>query len=351
MSRTIRPDGSIRFAPDRGHRVTATRLHLTNAVAALATVLPVGAISFVRLGPVLAVPLVIGTAIITLIGVAAWRWTLPRLFTVTVSKSDIVLRNYGRTRSIRVNQNTMGTNRRLASNFDLQSDYLIISGDGEPFRLNTDMWSEADLTALTGSMPRQGSVAVAVTPKQLETEFPGLLPRSILHPYRYSFLFVMIALVVVLMVMFIVQAISTSDDKGDATQAVPSSEPVDTSELPDGAAATQNRLQAEVQRLLGGDEDWTSRALDNRTCPDIGGYQRVVLWTNDNPRATYTQADSDAVVAAARRADLDQQGVRESEREPSELTFTNDSTGAELDVTFEDRLVTVQTASACSVLE
>lgn len=337
---------TVRYTPDPKHR--ARRQPASVVAGALGIAVSVGALGIIGIGMERALPIMGVTVVVTVLGVLLWRWTLPRLVSVTVSESEIVYRNYGRTRRVRRNENTRATARLLVVNFGFQTPYLVISGDGGQFMLNVDVWREQDLVEIAGSDASWTSEPALVDAKALEREFPGLLPSYISHPNRFAIMCVVVAVAVIIGAMAAFAAI-TADDGGDDEQPAAAIERKQSGELTDEQAGTQNRLQADVQELLGADSDWSSVAPTIRDCKASSGWQRILTWTNDTPRPTYTQDDVTNVTAAAEKAGLAPVTTSLAQDQLARLVYQDAESEAELTVTTENGSLTVTTASACAI--
>ncbi|KQP81489.1 hypothetical protein [Aeromicrobium sp. Leaf291] len=347
MSRTTLPDGSIRYAPDRGHRAPTTKARRRSSLAAVAVVLPVGLVGLRGIGLEAGLWVVGVTAAVTLLGVVVWRLTLPSQHTVTVSRTHVTFRSYGRTRVLAVDEHLRGSLLVLTYQHGFEVPYLVVDGTGRPFRLNVEMWSEDDLEAIIRHLPNHASAPEPLDAATVEREFPGLLPFSTRHPNRFAIAFVVVTVAVVIAVGVVVTAVTAERDDDEEYEPVATVTPSVRPDLSREAGGRQNRLQADVQRLLGEDDDWSSQDPTIRDCAD-GGYQRILTWTNDAPRERYTQDDRQDVAAAARRAGLVERDVEQDGEAVTGLSYLDPETLASLQVDVSDGVLTVTTDSACS---
>lgn len=349
MSRTTLPDGSIRYAPDRGHRTPTTRARRRSALAAAGVALPVGLVGLRGVGLEVGLWVAGVTAVVTLVGVVAWRLTLPTQHTVTVSPTHVTFRSYGRTRALNVDEHLRGTLLVLSYQHGIEIPYLVVDGTGRPFRLNVEMWSTDDLEAIVAHLPNHASASEPLDAAAVERLFPGLLPFTTRHPNWSAVALVVAAVVVTVVVWGLFTAVTTErdDDEDGGGEPVATVTPSARPDLSAEAAGRQNRLQSDVQRLLGEDDDWTAQDPAIRDCAD-GGYQRIITWTNDAPRARYTQADRTDVASAARRAGLVESDVEVEDGTVTGLRYLDPGTRAALQVDVRDGVLTVTTDSACS---
>ncbi|KAA1379946.1 hypothetical protein [Aeromicrobium fastidiosum] len=321
------------------------------AGAAVLVAGPVGAVGFINIGPEVGIPVAAVTAVVTVAILLVVRLTLPTQLTVTVTPSDITMRSYGRTRTIVRDERTRAAAMRLLLQWGIASNYLVVAGTGRPFKLNIDMWADEDLADLLTHIPVQCSEPLQVTPKEAQREFPGLLGFGVVHPNRAAVLAVVAFIVLVLAVYGVITALGSGDDGDDRASAEPTySARPQAADLSREAGGTQNRLQSDVQRLLGDDEDWEPADTTTSDC-STGGYSRIVSWTNRSPRYPYTQDDRAAVALAAAEADLQDRDVRLDGDAVVFMKYANDTTGATLTVAADEGAVTVTTASACTGLE
>jgi hypothetical protein len=347
MSRTTLPDGSIRYAPDRGHRTPMTKARRRSSLAALAVALPVGLVGLRGVGLEVGLWAAGVTAVVTLVGVVVWRLTLPKQHTVSVSPTHVTFRSYGRTRAVAVDEHLRGTLLVLSYQHGIEVPYLVVDGTGRPFRLNLEMWSEDDLEAIVAHLPNRASAPEPLAAAEVEREFPGLLPFTTRHPNWSAVAIVVAATAAVIVAWGVYFFVTAEPDDDEGNEPVATVTPSARPDLSPEAGGRQNRLQSEVQRLLGEDDDWSSEGPTVRDCAD-GGYQRVLTWTNDSPRATYTQQDRADVVAAARRAGLAERDVEVEDGSITGLRYLDAETLAALQVDVRDGVVTVTTDSACS---
>lgn len=75
MSRTV-TGSAVRYAPERGHRSQRTP-PMKAAASALGVAVPVGVVGVIGIGIDRALPIAAVTAVVTVLGVLLWRWTLP----------------------------------------------------------------------------------------------------------------------------------------------------------------------------------------------------------------------------------------------------------------------------------
>lgn len=346
MSRTTLPDGSIRYAPDRGHRPPWTKTRRRSSLAAAAVAVPVGLVGLRGLGLEAGLWVAGVTAVVTLVGVVVWRRTLPTQHTVTVSRTHVTFRSYGRARAVAMDEHLRGTLLALSYQHGIEVPYLVVDGTGRPFRLNVEMWSEDDLEAIVAHLPTYATASEPLDVAGVEREFPGLLPWPVRHPNLSAVGFIVVVVAMVVAVGLVIASVTAEgDDKRDESVATvtPSARP----DLSPEAGGRQNRLQSEVQRLLGEDDDWTSQAPAVRDCAD-GSVQRILTWTNDSPRERYTQEDRADVAEEARRAGLEEQEVEVEDGNVTGLRYLDPETLASLQVDVGEGVLTVTTDSACS---
>jgi hypothetical protein len=346
MSRTALPDGTVRYAPNRGHRGRRPSRRAT--ATALAYAVPLGVAGFAGVGPGPGLPIAAVTAAVTLLAVLVWRLTVPRMLSVTASPTELTFKSYGRTTTVQVNERTTAAARLVVDGYGFESRYVVITGDGGQFKLNADMWTDDDLAALASGKVHWATEPAAVTVKEFDSEFPGLLPGHVAHPNRFAAGFIVVALAVIIGVGATIGGLKDRDSDPDTEPTTAEPTRAQQQDLNKEDARTQNRLQSDVQRLLGDDNDWSPAAPEVRDCADLGGYQRFLTWTNNNPRSTYPQNVREQVTAAAAAANLDAADLRVAGDTIDHLLYVNVQTAANLTVTLKNGELTVQTASACS---
>jgi hypothetical protein len=335
MTRTTLPDGSVRYAPKVWYRGRRQRGATTGILVA---VVPLGVAGFIRVGPAVGVPLVGGTALVTLLLVVLWRVTLPRCYHVTVTSTDITLRSYGRTTTIRRNHNLRGHARLLRLQYELSATYVIVSGDGGRFKLHVDMLPEQDLDALLKVIPVDAQPA-AVTPKQLDAEFPGLLPASTLHPHRFA-IGVVVAIVVAIVAGFVVYTTVFVHDPDEIPTPT-----VRGLDLRASDAAKQQQLQDQARLLVSPGPDWRSGDPYVHSCHD-GTWQRIISVGGTTTRP-YTNDDRARLTAVARAAGMVERDVAIEGEAVRRLLFEDPKTGATLELSVESTYTGLSTGSAC----
>lgn len=339
MSRTTLPDGSVRYAPNKGHR--SARQPLRSRLLLAFSVLPLGATAFFRLGPAVGLPLVVGTAVLTILAMMVWRLTLPRFYTITKSADAITLRNYGRTSTVTRNENLRGDARLLVHSYGLTQVYVVLSGDDGRFKINADVLTEDDMEDLVRGIPTGPAPAGPVSIKEFDREFPKLLPFGIRRPNVTAASIVVGIVVAVLIAYFVFFEPESSSGPDDVPE--PSLTELNLSRA---AAAEQNQLQDRAARLVSPGPDWRTGDPYVENCFG-GGFQRILAIGGTTTRP-YTEDDRTALTELATSAGMSEVDVSTEGGSITRLLFQNEKTGAELELSVEETYTGLSTGSACA---
>ncbi|MCW2769744.1 MAG: hypothetical protein JWR27_1177 [Aeromicrobium sp.] len=345
MSRTALTDGSVRYSPNLAHR-SKRKISAGQYLVPLGVCGSVGLASAHRLGAGAALPIAGVTAVITLLVVLLWRLTLPRAMSVTVTASDITYRRYGRKDTVRRDASTRSAARMLVLNTGVRAPYLVVAGDSGNFLLNTDMWADDDLLDIAAAIPEanQDPDIAVVDAKQMETEFPGVLPAYTAHPNRTALLTLAALIPITVAGMWLLGTLTDdSDDLGNDSDDT--SQSTVRGELTDAEARRQNRLQDQVQDVVAPDRTWSDGGARLGECGE-GAWQRLLEWSTQSTDtlldARMNAAVDDLATQAGMVATMDQTSAT-----VHTLAFQDDDTGAFLRVQGDGQTATVTTGSAC----
>ncbi|MCW2789328.1 MAG: hypothetical protein JWP56_1631 [Aeromicrobium sp.] len=345
MSRTALADGSVRYSPDLAHR-SKRKIPVGQILIPLGVCVPVGLASAHRLGAAATLPIAGVTAVVTLVVVLLWRLTLPRAMSVTVTATDITYRRYGRKDTVRIDASTRSAARMLVLNTGMMSPYLVIAGDGGNFSLNTDMWADEDVMGIAAAVPEanQDPDVTVVDAKQMEAEFPGVLPAYTAHPNRTAVLALAVLVPVTVAGMWALGTLTDdSDDLGNGSDDTSQSATV-RGELTDAEAGKQNRLQDQVQDAVA-PGPWSGDESRLGECGE-GAWQRRLGGSTQSSATKLEASTVDAIEDLATEAGMVAK-MDETSGAVYTLAFQDDATGAFLRVQGDRQTVTVSTGSAC----
>lgn len=341
MSRTALPDGSVRLAPDRGHRDTAPA-PIGATLGALTGALIMGGVALRSVGLELGLPIVGVTVVVTVAAVALWRWSLPRLVSVTVSPDSVEYRRYGRLRTLRRDEHLRAVVRVVPTSglYDVDRRFLVLWGTGDPVLVNLAYWSPDDARAIASAAPteRRDDEPRRTSARDLAREVPGAVPFTMRHPYLTGFALAAASVAVALVVLWAVAASSG----GDPTSGDPAPAPAPVAQDLSSAAAQEQDAQLEAARdLLRGEQArWRFSLPEGEDCGPDGGWQRVLVATSAHTaRLTDVDAELDAL---AETYDL----VLTAQT-PARRTYANPESQASLDVSVSGGRTVVRSASSC----
>lgn len=335
MSQTTGTDGTIRFAPDRGH-ISSRRIPASQAILLALVVVLLGIASARRLGTAVAVPLVAVTAIVTVAAVILWRATLPRLVDVTVTADAVTYRRHGRRSTLRRDDDLRVTPRMITATQDLTSPYLVVSGTGDDFVLSTDLWAEEDLERMIAELSATAAPGpVEASYREVREQFPGAMPAYLAHPHRTAILAIVVLVPVVVAGMLAVGSLADEDDPAPARRA----------DLSADASRDQRRLHDRAMAVLGDDTTWQADPVRRPECDGPESWQRVLTGQAVDAR-TVRGREVSALTALAKDAGLPAK-TRTLDATTHSLAFVNDETGAFLTVDGSGPVATVRTGSAC----
>ena len=144
--------------------------------------------------------------LVALSGVVAWRVVLPRRVFVDSSAGSLTHRGWFRTTTLARDAHLRAVRRVVMHPDGVQIPYLVVSGRGGRFRLDARVWGERATAQIGSFVPQGGGEVREVSARELEAEFPGLLPMWIAHPLRFALLgfLVLMGVIVLLCVAVLV---------------------------------------------------------------------------------------------------------------------------------------------------
>lgn len=342
MSSTVLPDGSVRLAPDRGHRDTAPA-PLGATLGALTGAVIMGGVALRSLGLQVGLPLIGVTAVVTLAAVVLWRWSSPRLLSVTVSPDAVVYRRYGRVRTLRRDEHLRSVVRVVPTTgvYEVDRRFLVLWGTGDPVLVNLAHWSPDDAGAIAAAVPagRRDDEPRRASAADLAREAPGAVPFTMRHPYLTGLGLAAACVAAAVLVLWAV-ATSSTDEAGDPAGRYPASAPV-AQDLSPAAARRQDAVHVGAQDLLRDERTrWRHSPPEAADCGPDGGWQRVLVATSPHAaRLTDVRAELDALAASH---DLVPAGET-----PGRRTYASPESQASLDVSVSRGRTVVRSASSC----
>lgn len=346
MGSTVLPDGAVRLAPERGHRDTAPA-PLGATLGALTGAVIMGGVALRSVGWELGLPLIGVTAVVTLAALALWRWSLPRLVSVTVSSNAVVYRRYGRVRTLRRDEHLRSVVRVVPTSgmYEVDRRFLVLWGTGDPVLLNLAYWSPDDARAIAAAVPaeRRDEEPRRASATDLAREAPGAVPFTMRHPYPTGFGLAAACVAAAVLVLWAV-AIASTDEAGNPAGRFPASAPV-AQDLSPAAARRQDTLHVGAQDLLRHERArWRYSPAEAQDCGPAGGWQRVRAATSPHAALlTDVHAELDALAASY--------DLVPTTEEPSRRAYASSESQAWLHVSVSDGRTVVRSASACVLPE